>query len=1027
MLSALIRFSVDRPWVVLMGALVLLGYGAARISAAGLDIFPEFSPRLVVVQTEAPGYAAEQVEVLVTAPIERSLRGLIGLDHVRSESIQGLSIVTAVFDDGTSNYTNRAQVSERLAAVRDLLPVGVVDPVPVPLSSSSATVRTVGVRAPDMDPIALRRIVEKTLVPRFMAVRGVADVNVFGGAEQALEISPDLAAMARMGVGLNGVMAAAQAATTRAGAGFLEGPNQRFTLLTDGAALSPAALAATVVRADPRGIVTLGDVADVSYAALPGFSAAQIGGEPGIIMMIIGQFGANTYTVSGRLERVLDDLGPILAAQGVDLFPSLFVPARYIERSLRDITSHLGIGASMVLVVLFLGLYNVRTALISAVAIPLSLTAALLILVESGVNLNVMVLAGLAIALGEVVDDAVIDTENIFRRLRQRAAGTDARAVVTGASLEVRSSVVYATFIVALVFVPLLTLGGVSGRLFAPLGSAYILSVLASLGVAVTVTPALCMLLLTRTRLRSTEAPFFRFINPPFERALSGLMRHARTTILATVAISLVIAGLVPLFGERFLPELREGHYILHTTGLPGTSIEESIRVGTQLTRAVAQIDGVVSVSQWAGRAERGADTYGSHYSEYDVALAPLGGPEQQAVLDQIIGILASLPGVTFEANTFLTERVDETISGYSAPVVVNIFGDDLDILDRVAAEVAAVARTTPGATNVRVRSVHGRPVFEVRFDYGALARYGISSGDARQALQALYGGAQVGEVVQDGRTYPVMVLAARDDRVDPELLAQMPLTTAAGDVVPLGAIAEVVPGAGRYNIVHRDAQRLQVVTMGVADGDVAGFVARLKAAVLADVALPAGVVTEFTGAATEQAGARNQLILDSLVAGSAVLLLIFMAVGSARHVGIIMLNLPFSFVGGVLAVALTGGVISIGSVVGFVTLFGITVRNSIMLVSHYSHLVEVDGRPWNLETAVLGARERLPAILMTALVTALAMLPLTVNSDNPGREIMGPMAGIIIGGLASSTLLNLFVMPVVFARYGRFTAPSDR
>lgn len=1007
--------------VVVLGALVLLMYGGARISAAGLDIFPEFSPRLVVVQTEAPGYAAEQVEVLVTAPIERSLRGLIGLDHVRSESIQGLSIVTAVFDDGTDNYTNRAQVNERLAAVRDLLPTGVVDPAPVPLSSSSATVRTVGVRAPGLDPMTLRQVVETTLVPRFMAVRGVADVNVFGGAERALQVNPKLETLARLGIGLDVLMAAVRQATTRAGAGFFEGPNQRFTLVTDAASLDADALKQTVVRADARGVITLKDVAEVGYAALPGFSAAQIAGEPGVIMMIIGQLGANTYTVSGRLERVLEALEPVLAAQGVELFPSLFVPANYIERSLRDITSHLAIGASMVLVVLFLGLYNVRTALISAVAIPLSITSALLVLIEFGVNLNVMVLAGLAIALGEVVDDAVIDTENIFRRLRQRQSGEDAREVVVGASLEVRSSVVYATFIVALVFVPLLTLGGVSGRLFGPLGSAYILAVLASLLVAVTVTPALCMLLLTRTRLRASEAPFFKRINPWFEGALAGLMRSARMTILGTVAVSLVIAGFVPLFGERFLPELREGHYILHTTGLPGTSIEESIRVGTRLTDAVAEIDGVTSVSQWAGRAERGADTYGSHYSEYDIALAPLSGPQQQAVLDQIIDILAALPGVTFEANTFLTERVDETISGYSAPVVINIFGDDLDALDRVAAEVAAVARTLPEARGVRLRSVHGRPVFEVQFDGVALARYGLSAGAVRSALEALFGGAEVGEVIEDGRTWPVVVLAPGSARIDPDMLASVPLSTAEGVTVPLSAIARVEAQSGRYNIVHRDAQRLQVVTMRVAGGDVAGFVKTLKAAVSQQVELPPGVMAEYTGAASEQADARNQLILDSLVAGSAVLLLILMAVGSARHVGLILLNLPFSFVGGVIAVAAGGGVISIGSVVGFVTLFGITVRNSIMLVSHYAHLVEIDGRPWNLETAVLGARERLPAILMTALVTALAMLPLTVNSDNPGREIMGPMAGIIIGGLASSTLLNLFVMPVVFARYGRF------
>ncbi len=1020
MLSALVRFAIARRAVVLVAAAALVVYGVFKLSSTGLDIFPEFAPKLVIVQTEAPGLTAEQVEVLVTQPLEAALGGLINLDHQRSESILGLSVLTLVFSDNSDTYRNRNQVTERLTSALAVLPAGVGVPVIAPLASSSATVRTIGLVADDDDALRLRDLTEQVVVPRLRGVPGVADVNVFGGASRALIIAPRDAAMARLGIGMPDLVNAARNASADLAVGVIENSNQQIAISGGGARLTPESLAAASVRFDEAGAVTLGDVADVHWGALPRISAAQIGGRAAVVMMVIGQLGANTLTVSNKLDEVFADLAPTLAEQKVRLHSRLFVPADYITTASGDIAHHLLMGGVLVLTVLLVGLHNLRAALISALAIPLSLLTAVIVLIDCGINLNVLVIGGLAIALGEVVDDAIIDTENIFRRLRQAQAGEDLAAVALGASLEVRGSVVYASFIVALVFVPLLTLGGVSGRLFAPLGLAYILAVLASLLVAITVTPALCVSLLGDTRTVAREAPVFRWLNPRYGAAVRAFAKRPAAAVTLSVLCVLAVAALLPGLGARFLPDLREGHFIVHTTGLPGTSLDESLRMGTNLTKRFLGIEGVASVSQWAGRAERGADTYGSHYSEYEIALSPLSGTAQQHVLEQLRVILASYPGITFEANTFLTERIDETISGYTAPVVVNLYGSDLDVLDTKALALSALMRAVPGAVNVRVRSAYETPNLRIALDVTRLARYGLSARAVLESVQSAYSGLAVNEVQANNRRLPVTLLLDSATRGDATRLGDLIIAADEGGPVRLRQVADLSQSAGRYNILHRDAQRLQVVTANVEGRDLGSFMQTLRERVFADPQFRQGVHAEFSGAAVEQAEARRDLIAHAALAGLGVLLLIYMAVGRLCYLLLILVNLPFSLLGGVLAVVLGGGVVSVGSMVGFVTLFGITVRNSIMLVSHYEHLVRREGCVWNLDTAVRGARERLPAILMTALVTTLAMLPLTIDSDNPGREIMGPMAAIIIGGLISSTLLNLLVMPALLYRYGR-------
>ncbi|OAI08536.1 efflux RND transporter permease subunit [Methylomonas methanica] len=1024
MLALLVRFSIRYSGIVVALALLLFAYGIYRLTNAGLDIFPEFSPKQVIIQTEAPGLAAEQVEVLVTQQIENSISGLIGLQTLRSQSIQGLSIVTATFNEHSDVYRNRQLVSERLNSLGQRLPAGVGMPVAVPLSSSSATVLTIGMHSDGKTLMELRSLVDWSLVPRLLAVPGVADVNVFGGDIQQLQVQLQPAALQRFNLSIDDIVNAAAGAAEMNGAGFIENANQRFTLQISGQPANPEQFKHLIVKRQDGMNVTLGDVAQIGYGPEPPIGAAQIMGKPGIVMMVIGQYGANTLSVSRQVEGVLEEFQPIFKQQSVDFYSHLFRPADYIETSVHNLSGHLLIGGLFVMAVLYVFLFNLRSAFIAATAIPLSLLTAALVLLESGVNLNIMVLGGLAIALGEVVDDAIIDTENIFRRLREnrlKIFPDSAETVIYHASMEVRSSVVYASFIVALVFVPLLTLDGVSGRLFAPLGVSYILAILMSLLVALTLTPALCHLLFRNKLPDDSDPPVLRRLKPLYARQLLWAIRHFKTVAaVGAIACLIGVAAFLRL-DHKFLPELREGHFIVHTASVPGTSLQESIRVGSLLTEQIMAINGVESVSQWAGRAERGADTYGSHYSEYEVRLKPLSGQEQQQVLDSLRDILERFPGINFEANTFLTERVDETISGYTAPVVVNIYGNDLAELDRKAQQLAALINTISDAEDVQLRSPPATALLQVELNLEQLKFRGISPAQVMTALQTAYEGRIVGKHLQGNRIFNVAVALAPEWRSQPDYLAQLPLKNSEGQRVLLGEVAEIRHGEGRYNILHQGAQRIQTVTCKVKDRDMDAFMAELKQRVQNEMNWRDGSYPEFIGAALEQAKARETLIIHALLAGAGVLIFVFIALGSLRHMLLTLLNLPFALLGGVAAVVITDATLSVGSFVGFITLFGITVRNCIMLISHYRHLIELEGQVWSTVTLIRGAQERLPAILMTALVTALAMLPIAIGSDNPGREIMGPMAAIIIGGLASSTVLNLLLLPAILQRYGKF------
>ncbi|MET0217991.1 MAG: efflux RND transporter permease subunit [Burkholderiales bacterium] len=1032
MIARIVGLSIRYAVVVVALALVLVCYGLYTLTRADLNVFPEFSPSQVVIQTEAPGLSTELVEAQVTARIEAALAGLTGIQSLRSQSIPGLSVVTLIFGEQETIFRKRQLVTERLSQLAAQLPTGIGPPAMTPLTSSASTVLGVGLTSDARSLIELRSLVDWTVRPHLLSVAGVADVNVFGGAVRQWQVQVDPQRLVTLGLSVQDVLAAVRGASGVLGTGFVEGDNQRIVIAAEGQPRSPSGLAEAVVVQREGRVVRIRDVADVVEGPAPTISAALIDGKPGVFLMVQGQLGANVRSTTQQLEAALQELKPLFAAEKVTFHPRLFRPANFIETAVANVQRDILIGSVLVIAVLFLFLYNTRTAFICATAIPVSLLGAVLVLDSFGIDLNIMVLGGLAIALGEVVDDAIIDTENIFRRLRQnREQGSplSATKVVLNASLEVRSSVVYATFIVALVFVPLLTLSGVAGKLFAPLGLAYIFAILVSLVVAMTLTPALCSLLLAHAPLKEADPPLIRWIKPRYARLLTRVERHPARVVGIVGLVLATGVGMLPFFSGEFIPALKEGHYIIHMTAVPGTSQQESLRIGKRVTAELLRIEGVQSVVQWVGRAERGADTFGVHYSEFEVEIGALPGREQTRILNAIRGALSGnggrFPGVSFVVNTFLTERIEETITGYAAGMAVNLFGSNLDSLDRDAQAVARVLASVPGARDVQLQAPPGTPQLSVRLRPDLLANWGLSSGTVLEVIQAAYQGTTAGRIFRDNQVVNAVVVLPPELRRSIAQVRDLILRNPEGRMLRLGDVAEVEITSGRYKVLHYGGKRLQTVTGNVAGRDLGDFEREVKSRIAEQVRLSPGNFLTFSGTAEAQARARGDLIAHSLLAGVGIFVLLYVAFNNLRNLGITFLNLPFALVGGVIAVLGTGGWLSLGSMVGFVTLFGITLRNSIMLVSHYQYLIEFEGATWSKETALRGAQERLPSILMTALVTALGLLPLALGSGQPGREIEGPMATIIVGGLVTSTLLNLVILPTVLLHYGRFGTAS--
>jgi CzcA family heavy metal efflux pump len=1015
--ARLVGAALHHRVVVFVLALALVGGGLYAAWEAPLDVFPEFAPPIVEVQTEAPGFAAEDVEALVTTPLEGALGGMPDVEKLRSSSALGLSVVTVVFAYGTDPYRARQLVIERVSLATGQLPRGIA-PAVSPLSSVLAWVLAIGLRGgPDVSPLALRDLAEWTMRPRLLAVPGVANVMIYGGGVRQVQVTTTPERLLGGGATLDDLAATAAAADAAAGSGFLDRPGQRLLTWFDGRIRGAADLARSPLPGRDGVPVPLSAIADVADGPAVRLGDAIVNGEPGVLLMVSRQPDVNVVAVTAGVEEALRAMVGVMPP-GVRVDPDLFRQASFVEHAIGNLRRALLAGAVLVTVVLLLFLGHVRTALVTVVAIPLSLLAAVAMLRAVGASLNVMVLGGLAIAVGEVVDDAIIDVENAWRRLRAAPPGARALDVVLAASVEVRSAVVYATMMVALVFLPVFLLGGLEGALFRPLAVAYVLATLASLGVALTVTPALALVLLPAAVTRHEEPPrMVRALRGRYERALARAL--ARPAPIVAASLLAVVAGvaLIPLLRLAFLPEFHETNFIMHMTGAPGIGLDEAMRVGMAAEREFLGVPGVKSVAQFLGRTQLAEDHgFGAERSELLVRLED--GADAVAVTEALRQRAATIGGFVFDVKQFLNERIEETLEGAGAALIVRLRGPHLDDLEQAAAAVSERVSAVPGAVDVNAEGALSAPGVVVRPRRDDLLRLGVPAAAVERATRSALGGLPVSRVVEPDRQADVVVRVTAVD--EPARLAGLPIAVSRGRMVTLGSVADVDLGPLRAEIAHEDGVRTAVVRLNVR-GRALETVAHDLAAAVGEVRLPAGVYAEIGGEHVAASAARRRLLGLGAIALLGIFVLLVVDFGSTRLAALTMVNVPLAFVGGLAAVLLgAGGQLSLGAIVGFVTVFGITIRNGIVLIAHFLHVERERGGPLDASALVAAAADRLAPILMTALVTGIALVPLLFLGGRAGGEIEQPMALVIVGGLVSSTWLNLFVVPLWYARRER-------
>ena len=1018
MLAAIVRASLRNPRIVTALACLIAALGLAALAKARFDVFPDFAPPHVLVQTEAPGLDATQVEALVTRPLEGLLAGTENVKTVRSTSSQGLSAIQVVFDRGGDPYRQRQVVTERLAEFAGLLPQGVAAPLLSPLSSSMEYLVHFGYTSDRLSPLELRDVVQWIVKPQILAVPGVAQAQIFGGAVRERQIDIDPVKLSAAGLNLDDVLAAAKRATALIGGGYLETPAQRIVIQAQAPGATLEALAQAVIGSRDGLAVRLGDVAAVHEGAEPRFGDALIAGKPGILIETSTQFGANTLEVTRALEQRLDALAPALAKQGVQYHPALLRPASFIESAIEKLRNSLGLGAVLVIALLLVTLRDWRGALVSFSAIPLALLTTVWILEAWGLSLNTMTLGGLVVALGVVVDDAVIDVENILRRRRSAAQDVDIGQLFISASLEVRRPVFYATAAVAVAFLPILTMSGLQGAFFRPLSISFLLAVGLSLVVAMSATPALCALVMARHSPKS-EAAFLRYLKRGQMGAIAWLNNRPRA--LMAIVLTSGVAGIVllPLLGARLLPDFRENYLIAHASLRPGISLAETTRVGERISKGLLGIPGVKSVAEQIGRAENGQDPDAPNKSEFEVQIDPRQGHSAGEIDAAIRDVFDDYPNQLVEIYSVLAERIGETLSGESAPFSISVIGSDLDTDDLVGAQIVEVLRGLPDSGNVRLTVPPREVELRVELLPRQLAIYGLQAADVLQTMNAAYHGSVAAELNQADRSVPVVVRIVQAG-TDPRAVGSLLLRGRDGALTPLSAVAEINMTLARSLVDHQDGLRRQIVVASPRGADQADYAERARRSIAAKVQLPPGVFLRYGGAAEAQTAARNELLLHSAAAFVLIVLLLALAFRTSRHVLLVLLSLPSTLIGGVAAVALTGSTLTLGAMVGFVALFGMAARNTILLVSHYDHLVHAEGQHWDLVTASRGAEERLTPVLLTAALTGLALLPVALQLHQPGHEIEGPMAVVILGGLVSSTLVSLLLIPPLAVRWLR-------
>ncbi|MDQ8178242.1 MAG: efflux RND transporter permease subunit [Gemmatimonadota bacterium] len=1022
MLDRLIAWSLRNRALVLAAAALLLLGGAWTARRMPVDVFPDLTAPTVTILAEAHGMAPEEVEALVAFPIETAVNGATGVRRVRSSIAQGIAVVWVEFDWGMEIFRARQVVTEKLQAAQASLPDGLTPPVLAPISSVMGEILMVGLtwqpsatRATG-SAMALRTVADWTLRRRLLALPGVAQVIPIGGEVQQYQVLADPDRMRAANVTLAEVVRAAAGANANASGGVYMAQGQEIVIRGIGRVRNPAEIAAAVVTVRGGVPITLGQVATVRVGAAPTYGDGSVNGAPGVVLAVQKQPGANTLALTARIDEELAAIRPTLP-KGMVIESALFRQADFISIAIGNVVTALRDGALLVVVVLFLFLWNARATAISVVAIPLSLVVAILAMRGLGISINTMTLGGMAIAIGALVDDAIIDVENVFRRLgeerlRPEATRRPALAVVYEASREIRASIVNATLIIIVVFVPLLFLGGVEGRLLRPLGFAYVVSILASLLVAVTVTPVLCALWLPGSVATHTarESALVRWLKTHYARALTRTLAAPRRIITgAAIALGLAVA-MVPFLGSAFLPEFNEGALTVSVVTVPGTSLAEANAIGQRVERILLADSAVATTDRRQGRAELDEHAQGVNAAEIDVTLRP--GVAKEALFERLRQEFSSIPGTNVTIGQPIGHRIDHMLSGTRANIAVKIFGPDLDGLRAVGTQVRDAMQGVPGVADLQLEQQMDVPQLRIEADRAALARVGMTAGDLAEVVDVAFNGEVVSQVLDQGRSVDLMVRLPDADRSSASAIAAVPVATPTGQRIPLGALARVQMARGPNTISRESVQRKIVVQANVAGRDLSSTVADIREAVTARVTLPQGYHVEYGGQFEAQEASTRTLAALSLLSIAAIFLILFVEFRSPRLAALVMANLPLALIGGIVAVALTGGVVSIASLVGFVTLFGIATRNGILLVSHFRQLLG-EGVPFR-EAVVRGSLERLSPILMTALTAGLALIPLALGGGEPGNELQTPMAIVILGGLLSATALNMFVLPAL-------------
>jgi CzcA family heavy metal efflux pump len=1024
MMRWLVGSSLQLRFLMVAAAVVLLAAGFVALPQSRMDVFPEFAPPLVEIQTECPGLTTEEVEALVTVPLESALAGTSWLATLRSKSVPGLSSVVMFFERGTDVLRARQLVQERLTTVSALLPA--VARPPVMLSPLSATSRAmkIGVSSKELSLVDLSTLARWTIRPRLMAIPGVANVAIWGQRDKELQALVDPDELRAYGVTLQDVAKAAGDATRPAAGGFIDTPTMRLGVAHRTPIRSAQDLAQVPVATRAGAPIPLGEVAEVTEGHPPMIGEGVINDGPGLLLIVEKQPWGNTLDVSRAVEAAIDAMRPGL--KGVEVDTTIFRPATFIERSMENLSDALWIGCVLVILVLGAFLWEWRTALISTLAIPLSLVSAALVLYLFDQTINTMVLAGLVIALGEVVDDAIIDVENIVRRLRLERALPNPRPalqVVLSASLEVRSAIVYATLIVVLALLPVFLMEGLSGSFFRPLAVAYALAVLASMVVAMTLTPALSLILLNKEGIDSAHSkvsPVVTWLHARYRAILPTWVERPR---LPQAALALFLAAgavVYPLLGESFLPDFKETDFLMHWLTKPGTSLPEMTRITVAASKELRAIPGVRNFGAHIGRAEVADEVVGINFTELWISIdEDVDYDETVAKVQEAVN---GYPGLYRDLLTYLRERIKEVLTGASTSIVVRIYGEDLEELRTQAVRVKDVIAGVEGVADLKMEPQTAIPQIQITPDVDALAAFGMTPSDVQQAAAALIQGIKVGEVYEAQKVFPVVVRGKESIRSAYETIPELILDTPTGGQVRLGDVAEVRVTPSQNAIVRESASRRIDVGCNVKGRDL-GAVAKDVEAALGKLSFPRGYHPEILGEYQARQAAQRTLTSVGALALLGILLLLQASFGSWRLAGLVFVSLPAALVGGVLAALVSGGVLSLGSLVGFVTVLGIAARNGIMLVSHYQHLEEEEGVPFGLPLIIRGAEERLAPILMTALTTGLALVPLIIAGDKPGHEIEHPMAVVILGGLLSSSLVNLLVIPSLYMRFAKATS----